>query len=196
MIVYISSFLFFCLRSCALLGKMMEPLSLVEVVISKPKCGPCCPAVNLLLLLCTMLLLLTWPGSPEWISSLLVAGIKHCGKDLICSLYTLLRNQTNDTIAWLIIKRMYVGFLSRYWDTRQQTPVHTQQLPDKCYALSVKHPLMVVGTADRNLIVFNLQNPQVCFLFYDFCVWSPSAKTAEHQIDDQFSNTWINWISM
>ncbi|GKV45404.1 hypothetical protein SLEP1_g52486 [Rubroshorea leprosula] len=52
----------------------------------------------------------------------------------------------------------------KYWDTRQQNPVHTQQLPDRCYALTVKHPLMVVGTADRNLIVFNLQNPQVHFL--------------------------------
>lgn len=51
----------------------------------------------------------------------------------------------------------------KYWDTRQQNPVHTQQLPDKCYTLSVKHPLMVVGTADRNLIVFNLQNPQTEF---------------------------------
>jgi hypothetical protein len=27
--------------------------------------------------------------------------------------------------------------------------------------MTVKHPLMVVGTADRNLIVYNLQNPQV-----------------------------------
>ncbi|GJX40258.1 retrotransposon protein, putative, ty1-copia subclass [Tanacetum coccineum] len=45
-----------------------------------------------------------------------------------------------------------------YRDLRQQTPVHTQQLPNRCYALSVKHPLMVVGTADRNLIAFNLQN--------------------------------------
>ncbi|GJZ59324.1 polyprotein [Tanacetum coccineum] len=45
-----------------------------------------------------------------------------------------------------------------YWDLRQQTPVHTQQIPNRCYALSVKHPLMVVGTADRNLIAFNLQN--------------------------------------
>ncbi|CAL0308629.1 hypothetical protein TanjilG_08340 [Lupinus angustifolius] len=48
----------------------------------------------------------------------------------------------------------------KYWDTRQSNPVHTQQLPDRCYSISVKHPLMVVGTADRNLIVFNLQNPQ------------------------------------
>jgi len=48
----------------------------------------------------------------------------------------------------------------KYWDTRQSNPVHTQQLPERCYALSVVHPLLVVGTADRNLIVYNLQNPQ------------------------------------
>ncbi|MED6133938.1 Poly(A)+ RNA export protein rae1 [Stylosanthes scabra] len=50
-----------------------------------------------------------------------------------------------------------------YWDTRQPNPVHTQQLPERCYAMTVKHPLMVVGTADRNLIVYNLQNPQAEF---------------------------------
>eukprot|EP01018_Ginkgo_biloba_P032037 Gb_30894 [translate_table: standard] len=47
-----------------------------------------------------------------------------------------------------------------YWDTRQSNPAHTQQLPERCYTFSVRHPLMVVGTADRNVIVFNLQNPQ------------------------------------
>lgn len=51
----------------------------------------------------------------------------------------------------------------KYWDTRQPNPVHTQQLPERCYAMTVKHPLMVVGTADRNIIVYNLQNPQVEF---------------------------------
>ncbi|XXG53203.1 hypothetical protein AAC387_Pa03g1339 [Persea americana] len=51
----------------------------------------------------------------------------------------------------------------RYWDTRQSHPVHIQQLLDSCYALIVQHPLMVVGTADRNLIIFNLQNPQTEF---------------------------------
>ena len=58
-----------------------------------------------------------------------------------------------------------VGFLPiiRYWDTRQSNPVHTQQLPDRCYYFTVWHPLMVVGTADCNLIVFNLQNSQVTF---------------------------------
>ncbi|XP_045802704.1 poly(A)+ RNA export protein-like [Trifolium pratense] len=48
----------------------------------------------------------------------------------------------------------------KYWDTRQSNPVHTQQLPDRCYTMSVRHFLMVVGTTDRNLIIFNLQNPQ------------------------------------
>ncbi|KAJ0007845.1 hypothetical protein Pint_30284 [Pistacia integerrima] len=53
----------------------------------------------------------------------------------------------------------------KYWDTRQSNPVHTQQLPDCCYALTVRHPLMVLGTAYRNLIVFNLQNLQVIFSY-------------------------------
>ncbi|KAL1534316.1 Poly(A)+ RNA export protein rae1 [Salvia divinorum] len=51
----------------------------------------------------------------------------------------------------------------RYWDLRQQNPTWVQQLPERCYALTVKHPLMVVGTADRNLVIFNLQNPQTEF---------------------------------
>lgn len=42
--------------------------------------------------------------------------------------------------------------------------MHVQQLPERCYALSLCYPLMVVGTADRNVIVFNLQNPQVILL--------------------------------
>eukprot|EP00270_Netrium_digitus_P010877 TRINITY_DN3405_c0_g1_i1.p1 TRINITY_DN3405_c0_g1~~TRINITY_DN3405_c0_g1_i1.p1 ORF type:complete len:361 (-),score=61.70 TRINITY_DN3405_c0_g1_i1:178-1233(-) len=44
----------------------------------------------------------------------------------------------------------------RYWDLRQPNPVHTQPLPERAYAMSVRHPLMVVGTADRNLIIYNL----------------------------------------
>ncbi|KAJ4812841.1 mRNA export factor [Rhynchospora pubera] len=48
----------------------------------------------------------------------------------------------------------------RYWDGRQPRPVHIQQLPDKCYALAVDYPLMVVGSGNENLIVFDLQFPQ------------------------------------
>ncbi|TVU02536.1 hypothetical protein EJB05_51960 [Eragrostis curvula] len=51
----------------------------------------------------------------------------------------------------------------RYWDIRQSQPAHVQQLPERCYAFSLSYPLMVVGTADRNMIVYNLQNPQAEF---------------------------------
>ncbi|KAL9325026.1 hypothetical protein ACSQ67_005671 [Phaseolus vulgaris] len=71
----------------------------------------------------------------------------------------------------------------KYWDTRQPNPVHTQQLSDRCYAITVKYPLMVVGTADRNLIVFNLQNPQemkfqheILLLLSNLCNMSSSDK--------------------
>ena len=33
------------------------------------------------------------------------------------------------------------------------------QLPDKVYAMDVVYPLMVVGTAERNIHVINLTNP-------------------------------------
>ena len=42
---------------------------------------------------------------------------------------------------------------------RSPTPAHTQQLPERVYAMDVKHPLLVVGTADRNITVFNMSNP-------------------------------------
>ncbi|CAI5980662.1 unnamed protein product [Closterium sp. NIES-65] len=48
----------------------------------------------------------------------------------------------------------------KYWDTRQATPAHTQALPERPYGLSVRHPLMVVATADRHIIVYNLASPQ------------------------------------
>ena len=46
----------------------------------------------------------------------------------------------------------------RYWDLRQQTPVHKHDLPERCYALSVNYPLLVVGTAERHIQIFNLQS--------------------------------------
>ncbi|KAB1218777.1 hypothetical protein CJ030_MR3G026657 [Morella rubra] len=66
--------------------------------------------------------------------------------------------------SWDKTLNIFCGFPSipMYWDIRQSNPVHTQQLSDLFYGLIVKHPLMVVGTADRNMIV-NLQNPKVMF---------------------------------
>lgn len=48
----------------------------------------------------------------------------------------------------------------RYWDLRQQSPAFSYALSERLYALDVKHPLLVAGTADRQLYVFNLQSPQ------------------------------------
>ena len=48
----------------------------------------------------------------------------------------------------------------RYWDCRQPGPAFSYTLPERCYALDVKHPLLVVGTADRHILVFNLGQPQ------------------------------------
>jgi mRNA export factor len=47
----------------------------------------------------------------------------------------------------------------KYWDTRQPNPALRVQLPERCYALSVTHPLLVVGTAERHIQVYNLSDP-------------------------------------
>eukprot|EP00775_Hariotina_reticulata_P003233 gene3233-3510_t len=48
----------------------------------------------------------------------------------------------------------------KYWDLRTPNTIFSYQLPERCYALDVKYPLLVVGTADRHLLVFNLSSPQ------------------------------------
>ena len=44
----------------------------------------------------------------------------------------------------------------RYWDLRSPNAVHVHQLPEKCYALSLNFPLLVVGTAERHIEVSGL----------------------------------------
>ena len=51
----------------------------------------------------------------------------------------------------------------KYWDLRQQSPVATLQLPERCYSMSVRDQLMVVATAERHICVVNLSNPQQIF---------------------------------
>jgi len=48
----------------------------------------------------------------------------------------------------------------RYWDTRQGNPAFSHTLPERCYAMSCTHPLLVVATAERHIQVFNLNSPQ------------------------------------
>ncbi|KAI0925711.1 hypothetical protein AcV5_008375 [Taiwanofungus camphoratus] len=47
----------------------------------------------------------------------------------------------------------------KYWDLRTPNPVSTVQLPERCYTLDIVYPLMVVGTAERHIQIFNLTNP-------------------------------------
>jgi len=47
----------------------------------------------------------------------------------------------------------------KYWDGKTPTPRAVLQLPERPYCMDVRYPLMVVGTADRKLIVVNLTNP-------------------------------------
>ncbi|KAG6837233.1 hypothetical protein H0H93_012627 [Arthromyces matolae] len=46
----------------------------------------------------------------------------------------------------------------RYWDLRQSTPAATIQLPERCYTFDVQFPLMVVGTADRQVLIYDMNN--------------------------------------
>lgn len=41
----------------------------------------------------------------------------------------------------------------KYWDLRSPNAVHTQQMPERVYAMDVVDELMVVGTADRQIQV-------------------------------------------
>ncbi|KAF9063033.1 Poly(A)+ RNA export protein [Rhodocollybia butyracea] len=44
----------------------------------------------------------------------------------------------------------------KYWDLRTPTPVATVNLSERCYTLDAHYPLMVVGTADRQIHLFDL----------------------------------------
>ncbi|CEG50231.1 mRNA export protein (contains WD40 repeats) [Plasmopara halstedii] len=47
----------------------------------------------------------------------------------------------------------------KYWDTRSPTPMASVQLSERCYAMDVRHPLLVVATADRMVHVVDIRKP-------------------------------------
>ncbi|KAG0306521.1 hypothetical protein BGZ98_002201 [Dissophora globulifera] len=51
----------------------------------------------------------------------------------------------------------------KYWDTRQSTPISTIQLPERLYAMDSVFPILVTGTADRQITIYNLNNPTTPF---------------------------------
>ncbi|KAJ1841648.1 RNA export factor gle2, partial [Coemansia sp. RSA 2708] len=51
----------------------------------------------------------------------------------------------------------------KYWDTRQPTPIGTVNLPERAYAMDCNNPLLVVATAERKVLVFDMANPTTPF---------------------------------
>ncbi|KZV59679.1 Poly(A)+ RNA export protein [Peniophora sp. CONT] len=47
----------------------------------------------------------------------------------------------------------------KYWDLRSPNPISTVTLPERVYTMDVVYPLLVVGTAERHVQIFNLSNP-------------------------------------
>ncbi|EPZ36237.1 WD40 repeat-like protein [Rozella allomycis CSF55] len=46
----------------------------------------------------------------------------------------------------------------KYWDLRSPNPAASVTLPERCYTMDVQYPHLVVGTAERNILIFNLSN--------------------------------------
>lgn len=47
----------------------------------------------------------------------------------------------------------------KYWDLRAPTPMAVVPLPERCYSMDVSQDLLVVGTAERHICVYNLNQP-------------------------------------
>lgn len=45
----------------------------------------------------------------------------------------------------------------KFWDTRSPTPMSTINLPDKCYCADVSYPMAIVGLANKQIILYNLE---------------------------------------
>lgn len=44
----------------------------------------------------------------------------------------------------------------KFWDTRSAAPIMSIALPERCYCADVDYPMAVVGTAGRQVIVYQL----------------------------------------
>lgn len=51
----------------------------------------------------------------------------------------------------------------RYWDMRQQQPICTLNMPERVYAMDSSQKLLVVGTAERHVLIINLDSPDKIF---------------------------------
>lgn len=51
----------------------------------------------------------------------------------------------------------------KYWDLKGPNPIASLDLPEKVYTMDVAYPLMVIGTAERHIVIINLSNPTTIF---------------------------------
>lgn len=91
----------------------------------------------------------------------------------------------------------------KYWDCRQPNPAAQITLPERAYSMDIRHPLCVVATADKHIIIYNLSNPNVeykkiasplkyqtrvvsCFPTKNgFAVGSIEGRVAIHHVEDR-----------
>lgn len=51
----------------------------------------------------------------------------------------------------------------KYWDIRQPQPITTLMMPERVYCMDNKQKLLVVGTAERHIVIIDLNNPTTIF---------------------------------
>lgn len=51
----------------------------------------------------------------------------------------------------------------KYWDMRSPQPISTINLPERVYAMDSSQKLLVVGCAERQIVIIDLNNPQQIF---------------------------------
>lgn len=66
-----------------------------------------------------------------------------------------------------VVPAFYIIHVDRdyfqYWDLRASAPIASITLPERCYSFDVQYPLMVVGTAERHMQIYNLTNPTTAY---------------------------------
>ena len=53
---------------------------------------------------------------------------------------------------------LFFCFKVRIWDTRQPTAAAVLNIPERIYAMDAKGDAIVVGTAAKQLVVYNISN--------------------------------------
>ncbi|CAO3609725.1 unnamed protein product [Cunninghamella echinulata] len=51
----------------------------------------------------------------------------------------------------------------KYWDLRSPQPIGTVNLPERLYSMDTRQNLLVAATADRHILLFDLNNPTTIF---------------------------------